>query len=266
MTMDFNGADPQMSDLIPAGTIAPVCMTIRTDKATVDGWFVASLSSDAIYLDCEFTVTEGRHARRKFWQNFVFRGGKTNEKNQSIAGEISRSTFRAMVESARGIKPNDESEQARAGRRVEMDQLNGMVFLCKIGVEKDKSGQYPDKNKVLGVITPDKKEYGNGPINWNGFDKQTAPAGAPAHAAQPWMQDQGSGSAPTQSAPWTGNQPANPAPAATVPPTEAPPQGQPTPPPPQGQQAQPPAPPASPAQAGAPGWATTPPPNHAPKG
>lgn len=72
---DMNDAEPQRSsDLIPDGTFARVTMAIR--KGGVDGageidkgLLKASQSSDAMMLDCEFTVTEGlhRHHPRRAW-------------------------------------------------------------------------------------------------------------------------------------------------------------------------------------------------------
>ena len=40
------------------------------------GLLKASGSSDARMLDCEFTVMEGPHAKRKFWQMFTVQGGR----------------------------------------------------------------------------------------------------------------------------------------------------------------------------------------------
>lgn len=226
---DLNNADQQMGDTIPAGTIAPVTMLIRPGGSGEDGQLKQSNSSDAQYLDCEFTVTEGPFARRKFWQNFVISGGKKDDKGRSIAGSISLATLRAALESARNIKPNDFSEAAMQGRRVaSWADFNGLTFLVKIGIEKDKTGQYEDKNKVLSVITPDKKQYANGPVNWSGGGQGQgggAPAGggnqwaSPAPTAQPAGGGQG----------WQGQN--NPAPPA------APAQGTPASPPPVANQA-----------------------------
>ena len=65
----------------------------------------ASQSSDAKMLDCEFTVMAGPYVRRKFWQNFTVAGGKLDDKGQSKGWNISKSAFRAMVDSALGLDP-----------------------------------------------------------------------------------------------------------------------------------------------------------------
>ena len=61
--------------------------------------------SDVLMLDCEFTVAEGPHARRKFWQMFTVSGGKLDESGVSIGGKITKSTLRAMIDSALGLDP-----------------------------------------------------------------------------------------------------------------------------------------------------------------
>ena len=122
MSYDLNDAQPQMApigELIPDGTVAKVRLTIRpggVNGATPAdaGLLKASQSSDARMLDCEFTVVDGPHARRKFWQSFTVAGGKLDEKGQSIGWKISKSTFRAIVDSALGLDPKDESPAAKA--------------------------------------------------------------------------------------------------------------------------------------------------------
>jgi hypothetical protein len=124
MPLDFNDAEPQRSgELIPDGTFAKVAMAIR--KGGIDGeeeidkgLLKASNSSDAVMLDCEFTVVEGPYLRRKFWQSFVVRGGKVDERGVSIGWKISKAMFRAMMESAQGLDPNDMSEVAKHKRTL----------------------------------------------------------------------------------------------------------------------------------------------------
>ena len=87
-------------------------------------------------LDCEFTVAEGPHARRKFWQMFTVPGGKVDENGVSIGWKISKSTFRAMIDSALGLDPQDMSEAAKAKRILRgFADLSGITFVAKIKVE-----------------------------------------------------------------------------------------------------------------------------------
>jgi len=225
---DLNDAQPQMApvgDLIPDGTFAKLKMTIRpggTNGSTpIDaGLLKASQSSDAKLLDCEFTVVAGPYARRKFWQNFTVAGGKLDEKGQSKGWNISKATFRAMVDSALGLDPRDESAAAKAKRVFQgLKQLDGIVVAARIMVEPASDPQYRDANKLANVVLPGEPQYDAimrgetvqpDPINakprkaQNGATQNT-PAwqpNAPPNGTVPWAnQDQPS---PPQPAPATG--------------------------------------------------------------
>jgi hypothetical protein len=63
------------------------------------------------------------------------------------------------------------SEAAMAARKINsFDELEGLEMIIKIGIESDRSGVYPDKNRVLSIITPEHKffaEYtSNSDIPW----------------------------------------------------------------------------------------------------
>ncbi|MDR5654373.1 hypothetical protein [Ruixingdingia sedimenti] len=169
MSYDLNDAQPQMApigELIPDGTFAKVRLTVRpggVDGATpMDAKLLkASQSSDAKMLDCEFTILEGPHARRKFWQSFTVAGGKVDEKGQSIGWKISKSTFRAMVDSALGLDPRDESPDAKAKRVLPgLKHLDGIVFAARIMVEPASNPQYRDQNRIANVVLPDEPQHG----------------------------------------------------------------------------------------------------------
>ena len=169
MSYDLNDAQPQMApigELIPDGTFAKLRLTIRpggVNGATqMDaGLLKASQSSDAKMLDCEFTITEGPHARRKFWQSFTVAGGKLDEKGQSIGWKISKSTFRAMVDSALGLDPKDESPDSKAKRVLPgLRHLDGIIFAARIMVEPASNPQYRDQNRIANVVLPDEPQHG----------------------------------------------------------------------------------------------------------
>jgi hypothetical protein len=84
---------------------------------------------------------------------FTLQGATTGH---AEAGEISRNTLRAILESARGIRPDDKSETAKLARTVsgwaDFDQLR---FMARIGVKPPKDG-YSAKNTIHEVITPDR--------------------------------------------------------------------------------------------------------------
>jgi hypothetical protein len=174
MSLDFNNAPEQRSgELIPDGTIAPVHLTIRPGNAGEGGWLKRSKDGGSFAIDAEFTITEGPHAKRKFWSLMTVDG---TTDGHTKAAEISFTRIRAILESVRGIRPDEESDAAKSGRRLgSYGELDGMRFLVKIGIEKGKDG-YKDKNSLAEVITPDKKA-------WVKLDQVQKPAAAAPMAA-----------------------------------------------------------------------------------
>ena len=168
MTFDMNDAQPQMSgELIPDGSFAKVTMTLRRGGADGDseidrGLLKASSApgSDVKSLDCEFTVTEGPYARRKFWQMFTVSGGKVDDGGVSIGWKISKGSFRAMIDSALGLDPKDMSEAAKAKRVLRgLADLGGITFVAWITVEASSDARYGDSNKLGRVILPTEPEW-----------------------------------------------------------------------------------------------------------
>ena len=158
--INLNDAEISTGDyeLIPDGTIAKVSMLVKPGGEGEGGWLTQAASGN-LYLNCEFVVTEGKYARRKFWQVLVLVGGKKNEKGESMSANISKATLRAIVESAKGVDPKDTSEDAKAKRVLQsFDDLNGLEFTAKIKIEKGKDG-YPDKNNLGGVIASTSNLY-----------------------------------------------------------------------------------------------------------
>lgn len=157
--------------LIPHGTIVPVHMTVRPGGAGENGWLKRS-AKGALMIDAEFTVLEGEFAKRKFWSYFVLDGETDGQKS---AGAISRSNIRAIVESAKGIKPSDADERAVAGRRLNgYEDLDGLRFWCAVKLEKGQDG-YKDKNQFSYAVTPDRKE-------WRQLEQMAGGGGKPAQA------------------------------------------------------------------------------------
>lgn len=155
--MDFNNASEQREGgLIPAETVAVVHLTIRPGNAGEGGWLKRSKDGSSFGIDAEFTVVEGTHAKRKFWKLFTVEGAT---EGHAKAAEISASQLRAILESARGVRPDDESDAAKAARRVgSWGDFNGLRFVAKIGIEKGKEG-YKDKNTLDAAVTPDRKAW-----------------------------------------------------------------------------------------------------------
>jgi hypothetical protein len=188
---DMNDAEPQQGgNLIPNGTFAKVMMKLRKGGIDGDGEVDKGLlrasktpGSDVRMLDAEFTVLEGPHARRKFWQMFTVKGGKLDENGVSVGWLVSRSQFRAMIDSALGLDPKDQSEPAKAKRLLRgLADLDGITFVAKIKVEKNRTPGYADSNKLDYPVLPTAPEWAkvmNGEVI-------TPNGGAPASSAPQW--------------------------------------------------------------------------------
>jgi hypothetical protein len=208
--IDLNNAPEQRADgIIPDGTFAKVKMTIRPGGETrpefpdaIDAkLFRASTTSDVWMLDCEFIVLYGPHSRRKFLQFFTCAGGQVDEKGVSKGWNITYGLLRAMLDSAIGLDPKDESPDAKRKRMLrgvcDFDQIE---FVAKIGVEPGKlvdenapeKGRYPDRNRLAHVVTPDEEEWR---IVMGGGEAPAKPSGggtaqAAASRAAPARQEQ----------------------------------------------------------------------------
>jgi hypothetical protein len=137
-------------------------------------WLKTSKDGKSEGLDCEFIVVDGEHAKRKFWSRLTI-AGETDGQKQAV--DISRRTLRAILESARGIKPDDVSDSAKAARQVaSWGDFDGVRFMGRIGVQPAQ-GQYGPKIILLEVITPDRK-------HWRRVEQQTNGA-KPPHQPQP---------------------------------------------------------------------------------
>ena len=152
---DFNKDGEQKTfDVIPDGTICTVQMTVLAGGAGLDGWLTRAKDGNSEHLNCEFVVLDGTYAKRKFWNRYTVIGS-----NHDQAIEISRKALKAMLESARGVRPGDESEAAKLARQTkgwgDFDQLR---FVVRVGVEPAKD-EFAAKNTIREVITPEKQTW-----------------------------------------------------------------------------------------------------------
>ena len=167
---DFNNAEPQraMGELIPDGTVCLVVATLRPGGHGPGGWLKNNNDGTCSMADFEFTIDGGEYDRRKFWNMMVTEG---STEGQQKAANITRSKLRAMLESAFGVHPGDDSPDAIAKRQVSgWGAFDGLKFCAKVGIEKgglkDKtagpnSERYADKNVLKAALTIDESDYIN---------------------------------------------------------------------------------------------------------
>ena len=193
MPFDYSQApDPRdFSELIPHGTIATVQMRIRPGNVGEDGICKRTKAGDAEYLDCEFVVVDGPHAKRKVFDTFLLAG--TTAGQQEMA-RTNRGRLKQILESVHGIRPGDASERARKVYSASLKDFDNLILIAKIGVRKggpknDGSGEsWADKNVLLSAIGPEHKEWHPveqpPPFNGGGAGAIATPsAAAPADSA-----------------------------------------------------------------------------------
>jgi hypothetical protein len=201
-THDFNGAEAQQDsfELIPNGTLAKVRLTIRPGGVGPEGWITQSRTSDAQYLNTEAVIVEGPHARRRIYTRIGLRG-KGAQGADDTYGNRGRALIRGILESARGIASKDTSDRARGARVIRgFGDLNGMEFLARIGVEKDKTDTRDEgRNVIAAAIGPEHADYAR------------LMGAAPA---QPMLPGSAMPTASGEAPPWASAQPGHPPAAA----------------------------------------------------
>lgn len=182
-TMDFNGAQTQDAAfaLIPANTLSKVRLTIRPGGAGLEGWLTQSRTSEALYINSEAVILEGPHAKRRVYTRIGYKGRSVNERGDDTYANRGRALIRGILESARGVRSTDQSDRACTARTITgLGELNGLEFVAKIGVERDRSN--PDdagRNVIVAALGPDHAEYARlmGPMS--------APTAAPKPVYSP---------------------------------------------------------------------------------
>lgn len=157
---DFNSADDQYGfDTLPKGTLVKVRMTLKPggyddhSQGWTGGYATRNETTGSIYLNSEFVVLEGPYARRKIWSLIGLHSNKGPE-----WANMGRAFIKGILNSARGLHPQDNSPQAQQARRINgFADLDGIEFVGKVEMEKDQYGE--DKNVIKMAITPDRKEY-----------------------------------------------------------------------------------------------------------
>jgi hypothetical protein len=170
---DFNDAGKQrVFDVIPENKLLAVQITINPGGAGDDGWLTLAGDGKSEHLNITCTVIEGEYKKRKVFARLTVRGTTSGH---AEAADITRRTIRAMLESARGIKPTDTSDAAKEARAISgYRDLDGLCCWIRVGVVPP-SGQFKAKNEIKEVIAADHRE-------WKKLD-QIPPAAASAPQA-----------------------------------------------------------------------------------
>jgi hypothetical protein len=154
-SLDFTRVGDQRSfEVIPDNTICTVQMTVRPGSVGDGGWLTRAKDGNSEHLNCEFVVVDGPHAKRKFWDRLTVTGT-----NHAEAIDIATRRLKAILLSARGVRPDDNSDAAKAALRLRnYGDFDGLRFVARLGTEPPKDG-YAAKNTIKEVITPEKADW-----------------------------------------------------------------------------------------------------------
>ena len=183
-------------DVLPQDSIVPLRVDLERDKENPDPksslfYHSNQPNSNVLFMKWKFTVLAGKFKDTWFRNNQTVAGGQINSSGQSKGAVVTGRMARQIIESSRGIRSDATDPNSAAARVLQNDwpDLDGMIFLGKVGIEPAKQG-YSAKNKLVAGIPPDKEDW---------YD---------------WRQG---GGTPTAVAPPAVNTPNNAAPPATAP-------------------------------------------------
>ena len=104
---------------------------------------------------------EGPFARRRIYTRIGFRGKAAGGPGDDTYGNRGRAMIRGILESARGVRADDQSNAARAARMIRsLGELSGLEFVARIGIERDKDKpEDSGRNVIKAAIGADHAEY-----------------------------------------------------------------------------------------------------------
>jgi hypothetical protein len=162
MFLNLNDAERQ-SDQTPAPAgLYRLRSKLMAGSAGPDGLLRRSKHGATEMLDLELTITEGEYAGRKWREmitvNYIEANGPFDPKAAQgfkTAVRLGRTKLRAIIESARGLDPKDESAEAERRRHTDSPaDFDNLTFIGQVEVKPAQNG-YRARNYLDYPITPD---------------------------------------------------------------------------------------------------------------
>jgi hypothetical protein len=174
MAINLNEADNQDRAIMPAGPYW-VKARIRPGQAGDDGLLRLAKNAHSLMLDLQLTVIDNDEWRGKQIFDLItcdlleydqsedplaippLKG--TNLANLQTSVRMGRSKLKAMINSAYGLMPNDDSDQARAKRTIEsFGAFDGLCFMAQVEVQPARDS-FKERNVVDFIIEPGDPAY-----------------------------------------------------------------------------------------------------------
>jgi len=170
MPIDLNDAEAQRDrTLVPSG---PYCLKIavKPGGAGEDRFLRLAKNLRSLMLELKYSVVGGDYAGKQIQDFITVDFDETDDpdlspiepdklENYRTSVRMGLSKQRAIIDSAYGLEPNDDSEAARAKRKLaNYSALNGLKFYAQVEEKPARDGFGP-RNYVDFVITPDLPDY-----------------------------------------------------------------------------------------------------------
>jgi hypothetical protein len=168
MAVDLNTVKP-LRDLIPPG-VYRLEIAVKRGGAGDGGWLRLAKNQRSLMLELECTVVGGDYAGKKVWDYITVEFDETDALHLSpvepdklekyrTSVRMGLVKLRAIIDSAYGLEPNDDSEEAQAKRKLaSYGDIHGLAFYAQIEERAGRDG-YGPRNVVDFVITPDLPDY-----------------------------------------------------------------------------------------------------------
>ena len=174
--MAISYADADDYGLLPAG-VYQLKVEVVSGGRGPDGTLTLAKNGCTMHVQLVYTVNAGDYRNRKIWDYLTvtldehavvldehgnplppLEAAKKLDKLRT-AVRMGRSKIKALINSARGLNPDDKSAATEARRSIEShDDLNGMIFWADVGVRAG-SGGYGPSNFVDYIVQPGDPDY-----------------------------------------------------------------------------------------------------------
>jgi hypothetical protein len=173
MAINLNDADDQNRSVMPPGA-EWVRARIKRGNSGENGLLTLQKNQHGLMLVLELTVLDNDKWRGKKITDYIGCEIQQYDSNDDLSPSpptveqlekvqtsvrMGRSRLKAMLNSAYGLMPNDDSDEARARRNPDSYQVfDGLCFMVQIEVQPAQ-GKYKESNKVDFIIEPDDPAY-----------------------------------------------------------------------------------------------------------
>jgi hypothetical protein len=164
--IDLNEVPPEIPRTVIPEDVYRCEYEVIDGGAGTDRSLTVSQAGFLLFLKTHVKVLSGKYRGTVIFDNINVEidAQPTREKlsNFEKAVEMGQARVRAIVESARKIRSNDDSKHARLKRKLKgWGDIDGFEVWARIGIKPAK-GDYPERNEVVGIVRPGDDDWPSG--------------------------------------------------------------------------------------------------------